>query len=469
MKTSLSFVGPAYFLDNSAIAHQESINYYLEFMGEEGRDKVALRGTPGLRLFSSGLKGKVRGLFVFNGNVYCLAGDTFYTIASDGTATSKGTITGLWRAYAAFNAANQIVIADAPVDYMDGYFLFPGTVSIGYIYDINAGTVTQISDTDFDTAGDRAFFISAINDGTSYDALDFASPESDPDNCVGVLSDHRQAVLPGDRTIEFWVNTGGLDFPFTRQTGAIIERGVIAPATFIQCDDSILFLGDDRVFYALKGFVATPISPVPVTEAIEGYGDISDAEAFYHTWRGHKFYTVSFPSVNETWVFDASLPPAIAWHKRRSWLKGRWRANTSCYAYGKTLVGDFEAGKIYYLDGNTFDENGEKLEAIRTGHYYDADDRYLTLSSFKLIMKAGVGILSGQGSKPKVELTCSRDDGQTFQNARWKDIGEQGAHMNKVLWRNVCHRKGGISIRTRITDPVNRDIVKAVGEMRVGT
>lgn len=468
MQTSFSFVGPAYSFDNETLSAQESINYYLEVTGDEGRERVALRGTPGLVSWSDGLSGAVRGLDEFAGIPYAVAGNSFYSFDSAGTSTNRGTITGNWKAYMAYNNGNQIVICDAPVDYMDGYFIFPGNVSTGYIYNTSAATLTAIGDADFSDSDDGTFFISAINDGTNYDALDFASPESDPDDVSAVVTDHRQAILFGTETTEFWINTGNVDFPFERQRGAILERGTSAKGSVVKGNNTVFFLGDDRVVYMIQGYSDIPISPAPVTEAIEGYGDVSDAEGFYHVWRGHKFYTLTFPSANETWVYDASLPPAIGWHKRRSWNKGRWRARGYCRAYNKHLVGDFEVGTIWELSGTTYTEGTDILEAVRTGHYLHADHRSITVKSFELIMKAGVGTLTGQGQDPKMMLSWSKDGGQTYTSERTKDLGKMGATTSRVLWRNGPTTKTALSPRVRITDPVPRDIVGAVGDIKVG-
>ncbi|MCZ3174226.1 hypothetical protein NYZ25_19855, partial [Acinetobacter baumannii] len=52
------------------------------------------------------------------------------------------------------------------------------------------------------------FQLSAIDDSTTFDALDFASAESAPDDLVRVIYDHGELVLLGQQTTEFWGNTG---------------------------------------------------------------------------------------------------------------------------------------------------------------------------------------------------------------------------------------------------------------------
>jgi len=136
--------------------------------------------------------------------------------------------------------------------------------------------------------------------------------------------------------------------------------------------------------------------------------------------------------------------------------------------YNKTYIGDFEAGNIYEMDADTYQENGNILEAVRIGHYLHADSRRITISNFELLMKAGVGLISGQGSTPKAQVSVSKDGAQTFQNERWVNIGTLGAHNRKVRLRNFASNRGSISPKLVITDPVNRDIVGVNGDVKVG-
>ncbi len=476
MQTGLAFIGPAYFLDNESVAASESINYYLEVTGNEGRTPVALRGTPGLKSAITGLDGKIRGTNEFDGLMYAVAGNKFYTIDVDETATSKGDIDGNWRAYLEYNKGNQIVISDAPVAFLDGYFIFPGRVTIAYIYDIAAGTLTQIADTDFDTSGDGTFFISAINDGTAYDALDFAKPETYPDDVIACFTLRRQLVLFGTKTIEFWFNSGASAFPFSRQNGTGDEHGAISAASIVKGNNTLYWVAEDQTAYMIQGFTAIPLSTAPFNEALQGYVDSTQCEGFYHVYRGHKFIAWNFTLDDETWVYDATLPATFGWHKRRSFKngpwqpsnKGRWRASTATRVYNKTYIGDSDSGNIWEMDGNTFDENGDVLEAVRIGNYLHADNRHITISNLEFLMKAGVGLVSGQGVNPKAQVSVSKDDGQTYANERWVNIGKQGTHNRKVRLRNFASNRGSISTKLVITDPVNRDIVGVVGDVKVG-
>ena len=467
----IPFIGPAYQFENKPLAAQELVNYFLEIGGKDQREPVALRGCPGLKSpFTSGLNGKIRGMATFKGVHYVVAGTKFYTVASDGTATQRGTVSGSWRPFFAFNGT-QVVIADRRIAFLDGYVAFPGTTTIGYTYTVSTATLAQITDASFAIASDNQFFVSNLDDASVYTATDIAAMVTTKEKCVAVVADHDQLIVvsegaPGIGAMEFWINVGDSDFPFRHQDGAVIEYGVVTN-TLVKANNTYIWLSTDNCIYMANGYSANEISTRPITEAIDGY-DKTDCFAFYYTWNGHKFYCITFPRVPITWEYDLTLPPQWGWHQRQSWKKGRWLANDVVRVFNKTLVGDYNAGNIYEMDGDTYDENGEILEARRASQYIHADNKTFIFDLFEAIIESGATLLeSGQGSNPKIMLQLSKDGGRTFGQERWRNMGKQGEHNVRARWRNNGKVDQAVIIKTKITDPVPRDIVGATGDLSI--
>jgi hypothetical protein len=161
------------------------------------------------------------------------------------------------------------------------------------------------------------FMITALYDGTSVDALDFATAEGSPDNTVAVLVDHRELWIFGEKTTEVYWNSGNADFPFERIQGAFIENGCLAPHAArrwtTRSSGSGATTRARRWCGAPNGYTPLRISNHKVEFAIQGYGDISDAFAYCYQDEGHSFYVLTFPSADKTWVFDASTNE---WHER---------------------------------------------------------------------------------------------------------------------------------------------------------
>jgi hypothetical protein len=75
--------------------------------------------------------------------------------------------------------------------------------------------------------------------GSSWNALSFASAESDPDNIVAAISDHRELIIFGRDTTEFFYNAGTTPFAFARNTSGYLEKGCAARFSIAKGDNSI--------------------------------------------------------------------------------------------------------------------------------------------------------------------------------------------------------------------------------------
>jgi hypothetical protein len=269
---------------------QRTLNFYLE-VSPESETPVALMPRPGLTSFAT-CGSDIRGGEAFNGVGYVVSGDKFYTVASDATVTERGTLnTSSGRVYLAFNGT-QVMVTDG---------------TSGYTYTLSSTTFAEITDSDYD-AVDPVTFIdtyfvasvpdsgtmasSAINDGTSWDALDFATASSSPDNLVRVFSHLNELVVFGDKTIEFWYNDAGTNFPFSRYIGAELDIGLGAAASVVEMDSGLFFLGEDGIVYRLQSRQPIRISTHAVEYSLQKQ-DTSNALAYQIDWDGHKFYCLS--------------------------------------------------------------------------------------------------------------------------------------------------------------------------------
>lgn len=342
----------------------------------------------------------------------------------------------------------------------------------GWIYDTTNG-LRQITDEDFfsadvvdfqdqyfifNRAGTGQFFLSNLNDGTAYLATDIAIAEGDPDNLVALISNRRELWLFGAETIEVWYNSGDVDFPFNRFEGGTIERGLAAAFSIAEDDNSLFWLGEDRIFYRADGYLPQRISQHGIEEALRKYKIVSDACAFIYTMGGHKFYVCTFPAEDATWVYDITTS---LWHERQSVGMGRWRVNAYANAYGKHLVGDFEQGRIGELDLDTFEEWGEVMQGQATGPSVYADRQRTFHRRFELDIDAGHGLTSGQGSDPQVWLDYSDDGGHTWSARKpFFSIGKIGAYLQRLRWLRLGQARQRI-YRLTVSAPVKRSIVAA--------
>lgn len=338
-----------------------------------------------------------------------------------------------------------------------------GTLLTGANY-----TVTAMTDTDFPGASSIAFGdgyilftvpdsgqwgILGLYDVTTYDALDFTTAETSPDKNKRVIVDHGEAFIFGDRTIEPYSNQGVADFPFVRVPGGRIERGCAAAAAVAKMDNSVYFVGDDRIVYRLDGYKPARVSTAAVEEALRKAttAEVTAAEAWTYALGGHHVYVLSFGT--QTWCLDGETG---FWHQRKSGTTGaaaRWRCQWGVMAHGKMLVGDSDGGNLGELDLDTHTEFSTARRVVARTPTIDAEGGRVVMHTIELDMEMGVGLASGQGSAPLVMMRTSDDGGKTWSPERTASIGALGNNTVRARW-NRCGSFLTRIVEFAISDPV---------------
>lgn len=468
---SFGFLNGSFNVRSPSFDRQRLVNGYIE-PSESGtsRSPAVLYGTPGLLAWLTLSTGRIRGMIRFNDNLaVVVAGTGVWTVTSAKVATQIGTIVNESATVSMASNGTTVMMVDGP----RGCFIDP-----------ILNTVTPIT-TDAFVGADRVDFIDGYyvwNDpgtgkfqisglyATTIDPLDFATAEGGPDNIVSLIADHRELWLFGQNTSEVWINAGDVDFPFQRIQGAFQEVGCAAPASVAKGDNAIYWLTrDDRGTLTLAYSVGYQWKRAENSSAFEyhvaKYGDVSDAVAFTYAQEGHTFYVISFPSANggigASWGFDMRTR---LWHER-AWRTangglGRHRANCQMVFAGLNLVGDWETGKIYSLDLDTFTDDGNILPLIRSAPHITNDVKRVLFQALELTMQTGVGLATGQGDDPQAMLRWSDDGGYNWSNETWASFGRIGATKTRVRWTRLGMSRDRI-FEVTITDPVRRVITGA--------
>lgn len=449
------------------VTTQRHLNLYAEIQREQEKAPVVFYGTPGSDLFSD-VNGDtpIRG-WLSAGNVfYYVHRGTFYEMNNAGTRTSRGTLsTTAGKVSLAFNGSVVMIV--------DG--------TAGYTYTVSGATFAKIASGNFPNgantctwldgeficdagSGTDTFFISV--DGTTWNALDYATAESNPDGLVRVFSDNGEIILGGSATIEYWGNTGATDFPFSPIKGATVEIGLAARWSLCKFNSGVAFIGQPAFaggfqVYFVQGYVPRPISTPEFDAVMNGYTSIADAVAFSYTLNGHPMLQIAFPSAGATWLYDASTG---LWSPLEYGLSGaRHRAELQLNFLTRTLVSDYSNGNIYQLNPTTYTDNGEQIaREIVSRHVFRANDR-VTIDELYVDMQTGAGLVSGQGSAPVATLQISKDNGNTWGTMLTKSIGAIGKYLARVVWRRLGVARDW-TFKVRVTDPVQ--VVFTFGAIR---
>lgn len=400
------------------------INAFAEKGDGDKTDAYAIMAVPGFNLFSDIASQPVRGVHRMINTMYAVIGPTLYSIASDGTPTALGTIGGTKPVRIADNGTQLAIHGGATGK--TGYILDAGTV---YVQPTNLPPVSDVCYIDgyfvWTVADSDQFIISGLNDGLTYDPLDVATVEGDPDNLVGVVNSHRELLFLGTLTTEIWTNTGAADFPFERQGNAFIERGCIDKNSVVKIDNSVTFLGDDRIVYDLNGYNPVRIS----THAIEyRLAQATYFRGFTYSQEGHKFYGLSTDV--GSFFYDAATG---AWAERQSYQKANYRVSCAVTVYGLTIFGDAYTGKLYVPSLDTYTENGDPIYLTIEIPTIDNGRELTTLYAIELHCETGVG--TSDDPDPYVIMTYSKDGGRTYSNELWRALGKVGEYLTRAVWR----------------------------------
>ncbi len=472
-RVQYNIVGGNYKDINPDVDPQRSVNFY-PVIDEQGGNVLSLYPTPGLKaVIDTQHPAKVRRMISSGGYLWAVVGKKVFRIDSSYHSTEvSGTLTsGIGQVFIAANSNGQICVVDSGDN--TGYTI--DNMSLTKISDADFVSVTSLTYQDgYGIVTEKStgrFWVSAINDFTSWSALDYGSAEALPDDLLVAFSSHRELWCFGERTIEPFANTGNADFPFERIGSGVSEVGIGAAASVVKLDNSLYWLDQLGNIRVAQGYIPMIVSSPQVSYSISTYGTFSDAIGMGFTENGHAFYALTFPSAKSghgaTWCYDIATR---FWHQRSSYpfgTEGRWRPECHELFNGKNLFGDWDNGKIYELDHTLYKDNDEAIHALRVGPEFNANGRRFVIHSFELLIRSGVGIITGQGSDPQIMFRRSKDGGHSWSNERWKSLGAIGEYGMRCKWNQIGSCRSFIP-EIKITDPVNRVIKAGYIDLEIG-
>lgn len=457
--------------DSLPISAQECTNWYPNIVQVPGAlQQETLFGTPGLVEVgeATGVDRAGRGAHVKAGIYYGVHGDGLYSVDDEITFTNVGTVEGTGRVSMADNGTQLMI-------------LVPG--GKGYIYNEAAGTPFQeIVDVDFTANGNpqhvvfldgyfvvttdtKKFIISALNDGLSWDALDFGTAEADPDVIVAPIVDNNQLFIGGSETIEGFENRpSGADFPFQRN-GIFIDKGIFAEFSVISTDKGFAFIGggenESPAIWEVVGATERKISTTAIDSILQDFTEDEISESFAWSYAQKGAYFVGFSLPTTTLVIDTITG---RWHERKSQVTNdrgvkeilKWRANNVTKAYGAVYCGDSQDGRVGRLDPDVYTEYTNPIIRVAATQPFFNNNQSMTVSSLELIFESGVG--NGEVSDPKIRMARSKN-AKTFSDDRIRSMGKVGEYERRGIWNRNGRANRFEVFRFTLSDAVKPVII----------
>jgi hypothetical protein len=473
----LDFVGGFYEDSARGFDYQRCINWYPS-ISQSGNSKTAkkLVGVPGKRKIAtitpangSGSRGTHQ---TVGGRAFGVWGDTLYEWYSDGTYTDRNSSLRL------STLSGNVSFADNGIKMM---FLSGG---IGYVYTLSTNALATITDPDFpananqvefdngyfivsvpgdpSVVGSNAFYVSAVDDPTSWDGLDF-QPMSSYDKLSGVVRAGSDVWIFGESTSEAWRLSGGVDFPYSRINGSERDIGTRNPWAIGIINERAYFLGSNKdgfgAVWRTNGYSMEMVSTDSINGKITTIGITNDATAYTYQEKGHYFYCLTVPTLGLTFCYDETTN---LWHERASWNASigafqRDRSTHHCFAFGNNYVTYSGNNNLYKLDSTYYLDDTNPIKRLRVSPHIPTENKLVRYNKIELEFERGQGLLSGQGSDPKVMYRFSNDGGFSWEPEQTRGLGLMGEYDARATWHSQGMGRDRLH-EISLTDPVFPDI-----------
>lgn len=410
---------------------------------------VALKSRYGLGLIATNGAGPVQGLFSSRGT---LDGDDFSVSAGTlyrGTV-SIGAVSGTGSVKFAGGFGELLVTRGSTLRSYNGTTI----ANVAFPDGANVRSVCFIGSL-FVAVRDASakFYWSGVLDGRTWNALDFATAEREPDELLDIAALGDNIWLFGQNTIEAWAHTGDADLPFTRIEQVAFDKGILQTGCVTPADNSLYFVGSDARVYRI-GETPQRVSPEDIEERIAAATTVS---LFTHLDADGEYVCLRLEGGGTDTTYELNIATG-EWSQMTSGAdSGQWVARCAAMKGTVAYFGNDTTGEI--MGWSEHDDMGDVM--VRGFTAASQLDRPLPVDNLWLWVNSGAtALLSGQGSDPRIEMRVSRDAGNSFSD--WNDTGLGNAALGGAGEYRVIpefRRLGqfdapGLLAEFRVTDPV---------------
>lgn len=423
--------------------------------GHDAKFPVVLESAPGAILRGAAGNGACRTAKIINWKTlgYPVFGNKLVSISGAFSVVEIGTLN---------TSSGQVVGARGR-----NYVMFVDGTN-GYSY--NGTTFAQISDADFPNGATHCvyldgffithdpttdnFFISAVEDPTSWNALDFDAASVAPDNVLAIAATESILYLVGDETMQPYFNNENPDFPYAVYLTGVAEKGILAIYSLAESDEGVFYLATTpeggTFVYRIQGTDGTVVSGDEQASRIEALSNPENAVGFIYKQAGKSFYALQFLDDDLTMIYNIG---AGAWEDRQAADGGRWRAAGHGIIGKKNIIGDIDAGNFYQLSLTEYTDAGEHLIRKRRTQIIHQDNRTIDYHELVIDFEPGVGLITGQGSDPQCKMRYSNDGGFTWSDVLTAPIGKIGEYDRRCRFPQLGSARNRV-FEFWVSDPV---------------
>ncbi len=489
-RMQIPFVGQTAVSRSVLVNNQRTVNFMQALKGRGAKAPLVLETAPGLVDLAAVGNGPLASPKMLPSRIrtgstapelYGVYGDRLIAQTTDQGNIDVGTLNRV-------GAPGQVQMARgrqyvAMVDGTDGY-TWDGT-TFAQITDpdfpgqTGAGSPTHIVYLDgFFIVNDALtdnFFISAVEDPTSWNALDFDAAAVAPDAALALAATESILWVIGDETAQGFYNSGNPDFPYSIILNATQEVGILAPYSIAESDDGIFYLATTpeggRFVYQIQGQAGRVITEDEQEAFLQLVTDPSDAYGFIYKQAGKSFYVLQLgastgpePRSSSTLIFNIK---ANAWESRELLDGTAWRAAGHGILGGDNIVGSRLQARNLRLDLFEYQDAGQEMIRRRRTQIVHVNNNTITFWSLVVdVEPAPDGTQNPAGANPILAMRYSNDGGRTWSAWLQESLGQIGDTRKRVKFDKLGSGRNRL-FEIQLSDAVNLTIIGAYAEVEV--
>ena len=471
-----------YISDSLPNANMQCNNWYVNAPQADGAlSRGNLFGCSGItQLLTTGETNQInRGMHVKDGKPYFLNGETLVRVdrSVDGegnevfTSVALGTIEGDERVSMADNGKELMILVPNGKGYIVDETLgtpFQEITAAGFTANGNPQQVVFVDSYFVCSTDSKKFIRSDANQGLVWNALNFYTAESDPDDIVGLQVYNNKLFVLGSEVTEEFNNNAGI----FQRTGFFIDKGLFAPFSTIATNNSFMWIGggtnESAAIWTLNGNTPVKVSTTAIDAALQDFSFEQIQKAFAYSYAQNGAYFVGFSLPTRTFELNTITGK---WNERTSQIintKGltetiRWRVNSLGTAYNRVICGDSEDGRIGSVEPDTYTEYGSEIIRTMTTQVISDQGNSIVIPELEATFEAGVG--DTETIEPKVRMSFSKD-GKRFSDELTRSIGAIGEFERRAIWYRLGRFPRMFVMKMEMSDPVKPNFLKLEARVR---
>lgn len=459
-----NITGPTYESRSRPVSSQLTVNMYQQFT-DKASDNFVLHSFPG-QVFKSEVDEQTdRNVHRMAEVLYRVVDDSLYRVNSIFEHFFIGKVAGGDRCIFADDGENLVIVADKVYVYNSFTNVFSVNANVNLV---DVLSVTFINNQFLYTTA-KLTFVSGVGDPFDVTGDNAVGAESSPDNLIRDYVFNQTIYRLGKRTVEYWYNSGVGTPPIDRMEGRMYTVGCAAIHSVNNTDNAIYWLGDDNSIYRTSGGPPEKISDDGLSNTLEKMSKVSDAYGHTFTLQGQDFYMITFPTGGKTYVVNEALGKQGWFNLASTNLNTAYSGTSVINVYEKNIV--INKGKVLELSLDEYTQDSDVMLRRRITANLDSSafglpkGKRIKMSRVKFIMEAGVGLMTGQGTNPRIMIEPSFDGGRSFVGQDWVEIGRLGQTTLQPEWDNIDSFYE-IMLRITISDPVPLTIFSATIDVK---